>query len=289
MTNGLTDAYVRACVEAALREDGANNDATVAFLDLKRRVVTGQIVAKEEGVVAGIDVARASFAHCDPEIEFSPVSADGESVRAGDVIARVSGRADAMLSAERVALNFLQRLSGIATLTARYVAQVKGTGVRILDTRKTTPSYRVLERYAVRAGGGHNHRFNLTEMILIKENHIRSLGGVEPLIEKLSGPRADRTVEVEVDSIEFLRKLLGSSVDRIMLDNFPPDNVRLAVAEIRDFPDDDFLPVVEVSGGITLANITDYAIEGVDDISVGALTHSAKALDISMEVDSLGS
>jgi nicotinate-nucleotide pyrophosphorylase (carboxylating) len=282
--------YIKSRIDEALREDGAEDDCTVAFLGLVERSVSGRLVARGAGVVAGVDVARTAFAKMDPGVRFDPRRRDGDRVQSGDVIANIRGRAVPILSAERVALNFLQRLSGVATLTARFVEAVRGTGVKILDTRKTTPLLRPLERYAVRVGGGGNHRYNLSDMILIKENHIKAVGGRRALAELLSGKTAERMVEVEVDTVAFLRELLGHRVDRVMLDNFSPDEVRQAMEDIAVYRKKRpaCVPKIEVSGEIHLDNIRAYANEGPDYISIGALTHSAPALDISLEVEADG-
>jgi nicotinate-nucleotide pyrophosphorylase (carboxylating) len=284
---GPPDAeYIRTLIADALAEDGAGNDSTVSFLELGDRSLCGRLVVRAPGVIAGIDVARMTFAALDPAIEFDARVADGDRVQPDQSLAQVLGRAPAVLSAERVALNFLQSLSGIATLTAQFVNKVQGTGVTILDTRKTTPLFRELQRYAVRVGGGANHRFNLTDMILIKENHIRALGGLQATRDYLSRKSADRTIEVEVDTMDDLRQILGCPIDQIMLDNFSPQDVARAIDEVRAYRDKhpSFAPTIEMSGGIHLGNVGAYAIAGVDYISVGALTHSAPALDISLEV-----
>jgi nicotinate-nucleotide pyrophosphorylase (carboxylating) len=275
-----------AIIDEALAEDGAADDCTVAFLQLGDRALRAHMLARAAGVIAGVDVASRVFRRVDEEVSFSAKVDDGDRVNPGDLIAQIDGPASGILASERVALNFLQRLSGIATLTAAFVTQVEKTGIRILDTRKTTPLMRQLERAAVRAGGGHNHRFNLSDMILIKENHIRAAGGPSALLKALESTRSEHKVEVEVDSMDLLQALLGAAVDRIMLDNFSPDAIRRAVATITDCRavHPDFNPQVEVSGGVHLGNVRDYAIAGVDFISVGALTHSAPALDISLEV-----
>jgi nicotinate-nucleotide pyrophosphorylase (carboxylating) len=214
--------------------------------------------------------------------------ADGDRCVDGENVLSVEGPAKAILAAERVALNFLYRLSGVATLAAEFVEKVSGTGVTILDTRKTTPLWRDLEKYAVRCGGAQNHRRDLRSQVLVKENHVSVLGGPDALIARLKdvGKPQDRFVEVEVDSQEFLAKLLGAPIDRVMLDNFTPDQVRAALATIAEYKreHEDFALEVEVSGGVTLENISNFAMEGVDYISVGALTHSAPALSMSLEV-----
>lgn len=274
-------------VAAALAEDGADNDATVRVLGIGDRILSARLVAGERGVMAGIDVVELVFTKRDGRIRFGREVDDGARFRTGDVLAHVVGPGGSVLSAERVALNFLQRLSGIATLTASFVAAVAGSGVDIMDTRKTTPLLRKFERYAVTVGGGRNHRFNLEDMVLVKENHIRALEDIADLRRRLEADTG-LAAEVEVDSISTLKRLLGARIDRIMLDNFTPDEVTRAVEEIRRYQRDEdsgFRPEIEVSGGVRLDNVRDFAVEGVDCISIGALTHSARALDISLEVD----
>lgn len=277
---------IRRLAEDALAEDGAGDDVTSSYLELADHTIEASIVAGTPGVVAGIDVVATVFRCADPDIRYDAQVADGDSIAVGDVAVRLEGRAGVILAGERVALNFLQRLSGIATQTRRFVDAAAGSGIRILDTRKTTPLIRALEKYAVTVGGGHNHRFNLSDLILVKENHLRTIGGVEALRKRLSKRKPQQRIEVEVDSIEALGMLLGAPVDRIMLDNFTPDEIRTAVSDIGKAGrrDGTFRPVIEVSGGVTLDNIEQYCIEGVDDISVGALTHSATPLDFSLEV-----
>jgi nicotinate-nucleotide pyrophosphorylase (carboxylating) len=282
---GLDERYVRRIAREALGEDGYSNDVTTSFLGIGSREIVGSIVARAEGIVAGIGVARIVFEEAGGGVVFDPRLADGSMVRDGTVIARIEGRASVILAAERTALNFLQRLSGVATLTAAFVARVKGTGAAILDTRKTTPLLRGLEKYAVRAGGGKNHRLGLSDMVLVKDNHIQVLGGGR-LRDVLASCAPPADVEVEVDSLAALRDLLGAPVQRLMLDNFSPgevaEAVRLISAYRREHPV--FAPAVEVSGGVDLSNVRDYAVPGVSFISIGALTHSAPALDLSLEV-----
>jgi nicotinate-nucleotide pyrophosphorylase (carboxylating) len=280
---------VRRAVASALEEDQAGDDATVALLDPGDLAVAADIILGADAVIAGMDCAREAFAQIDATVSFESKMVDGTHALDGDTVARVAGRADAILRAERVALNFLQRLSGVATLTSKYVARVAGSSITVLDTRKTTPGLRDLEKYAVRCGGGHNHRRDLGAMVLIKENHIRSLGGTRVLLERLraAARSSDRPyIEVEVDSMELLDQVLVEAVDRVMLDNFSPDEVRMALEVInryrRSHPRD--VLEVEVSGGMTLETIGNYTIPGVDFISVGALTHSAPAVPLSMEV-----
>jgi len=275
-------------VSAALEEDGAHSDVTVEFVGVGDNPVEADVFAGNDGVVCGIQTAREVFRQMDASVSYEARVVDGDPCAAEEVVCSVSGPARSIVAAERVALNFLQRLSGISTLAAAYVAKVAGTGVTILDTRKTTPLWRDLEKYAVRCGGAHNHRRDLRSMVLVKENHIRAVGGEDAVIERLKAARRQGGpyVEVEVDSIPFLRKLLEAPIDRVMLDNFAPAQVSEALKTIvrASRLHGGGRPEVEVSGGITLENVSDYAIDGVDYVSVGALTHSAPALSMSMEV-----
>lgn len=282
---GLDEGDLRRIVAEALREDSSSNDITTSYLGIGDRDIAASIVARAEGVIAGIGVARIVFEEAGAGVRYQPRTADGSRVMGGTAVADIEGRASVILSAERTALNFLQRLSGVATLTAAFVERVKGTGATILDTRKTTPLLRSLEKYAVRAGGGRNHRRGLGDMVLVKDNHLQILGG-SGLRELLARATPPADVEVEVDSIAALRGLLGAPVQRIMLDNFTPrgasEAVRLIAEYRRDHPG--FAPAVEVSGGVDLGNVREYALTGVDFISVGALTHSAPALNLALEV-----
>jgi nicotinate-nucleotide pyrophosphorylase (carboxylating) len=244
------------------------------------------IVTREDGVAAGIDVARLTFREAEPRLKFRPLAQDGDRLRAGAALAQVTGEVGGILKAERTALNFLQRMCGVASLTRRFVDAIAGTGAVILDTRKTTPGLRYLEKYAVKCGGGENHRFALWDMYLIKDNHIRAAGGAEALIRHLERAPRPPFIEVEVDSPAFLRAMLGRPVDRIMLDNFSPAMVADALADVRSFQagNPGWRVEIEVSGGVTLETVRDYALPGVDFISVGALTHSAPAATMSLEV-----
>ncbi len=286
---GLPENDVRARIRDALAEDGADRDATVAMLAIGEAPVAADILAGETLVVAGMAVARAVFEEVDPSTAFEIMVDDGCVARDGERIARVRGGAGAVLRAERVALNLLQRATGVATLASRFVAAVAGTGVTILDTRKTTPLWRDLQKYAVRCGGASNHRRDLAAMVLVKENHVRAVGGLDALLERLRATEGEaHFVEVEVDSPAMLDALLGSGVPvhRVMLDNFSPEAVRDALTRIeslRERPDGTRLEI-EVSGGITIDTVRRYALDGVDFISVGALTHSAPAASISLEI-----
>lgn len=273
--------YTTMLVKAALAEDVGGGDVTTDAVVEKSRVASCSIIAREDLVLAGLFVAEKVFKTLDRKARFESHFKDGDRVRKNKAIATVTGRFGPLLTAERVALNFLQRLSGIATLTSMFVDRVKGTNVRILDTRKTTPCMRMLEKYAVTAGGGSNHRFGLSDQILIKDNHISAAGGIKAAVEKVRkvhGP--DVLVEVEVTNLRETNEALRADADIIMLDNMSPARIRGAIAVIKG------AALVEVSGGVNLDNVREYAETGVDFISVGALTHSASSMDISMEAKS---
>jgi nicotinate-nucleotide pyrophosphorylase (carboxylating) len=278
---------VAAMVFAALEEDAARSDATSGFLDLGDRVADAAIETGAPITLCGIDVAREVFRRVDAACTFEALHHDGEHVAAESAVCRLHGRAASIVAAERTALNFMQRMSGVATMASRFVDAVRGTGAVILDTRKTIPLWRELDKYAVRCGGAKNHRRALNAMVLVKDNHVRALGGPERLIEAVSRRKLDgQFVEVEVDSIDFLRALLKVHVDRIMLDNFTPAQVAEAMEHVRAFRAAHTVRrlEIEVSGGITLDNVRDYAQPGVDFISVGAITHSAPAAPMGLSV-----
>jgi nicotinate-nucleotide pyrophosphorylase (carboxylating) len=259
------------------------------------------VLTRAEGVIAGLDVAQLVFREVGAELKFRAMARDGERVPAGHGVMQVIGDIGTILKGERTALNFIQHLSGIATLTARFVEAVKGTGAVILDTRKTTPGLRFLEKLAVQAGGGQNHRLALWDMYLLKDNHIRAAGGITPALDRLARTRqGDLLLEVEVETLEQLREALRPEVDRILVDNQSPENVRRAVQEVdrwsaaqreaspRRRQGARRWPEVEVSGGIDLGTVRTYAETGTDYISVGALTHSAPALNLSLEIEEIG-
>jgi len=277
---------LRRIVSEALTEDLANGDITTNILIQPDLEGKASILVKRDGVLAGLDAAREVFRQVDPSLRFKALVKDGTKVGKCKVVATIEGKIASMLKAERTALNFLQHLSGIATETARYVDAVEGTKVIITDTRKTVPGLRLLEKYAVRVGGGHNHRLNLSDGVLIKDNHLailRSSGvGLGEAVKK-ARKRAPRTmkVEVEVESVKQAREALSAGADIIMLDNMKLKDMRRVVELVRG------RALLEASGGITLDNVCSVAETGVDLISVGALTHSAKALDISLEVEPL--
>jgi nicotinate-nucleotide pyrophosphorylase (carboxylating) len=278
--DGLT---TEALVRTALDEDVGPGDYTSLWTVPAEREVEARLIAKAAGTLAGLDVARATFLAVDPALRLALHRADGARVEVGDEVLRVAGRARSILTAERVSLNFLQRLSGVATVTRRYVDAVAGTGARIIDTRKTTPGLRALEKAAVRAGGGENHRFGLHDMVLIKENHIAAAGGITAAVRAVARQN-DRglRVEVETTNLDEVREAVAAGVDRILFDNMPLALLRDAVAVVRDARGS---IETEASGGVTLDTVRGIAETGVDFISVGALTHSAPALDLSLLIE----
>ena len=277
------DAVAR-IVLAALEEDAPWGDATSEALIPARAVVTAQLVAREPGVLCGEDVFRAAMTLADAEIVTEFAVADGARFAAGDVLATVQGPARGVLQAERVALNLVQRLCGIATMTAEYVAAARGTKARIVDTRKTTPGLRVLERYAVRCGGGSNHRFSLSDAVMVKDNHLAVLkaNGVSDVSAALRAMKARLPhtvhVEVEVDRLEQIESVLAGGADTVLLDNFTLEQLREGVALIAG------RALVEASGGVRLETVAAIVATGVDVISVGALTHSVRALDLGLDI-----
>jgi len=268
-------------VRQALAEDIGDGDVTSQCALPSDAIVRGEFVAKAEGVLAGLAVAQAAFELTDLCITFTPLAEDGARVACGQRLAIVVGPGVSILSAERTALNFLQRMSGIATLTRRYVDAVAGTRAIILDTRKTAPGLRVLDKWAVRLGGGHNHRLGLYDMVLIKDNHIAAAGGITVAVQRVrAGAARHLPIEVEVKTLAELQEALAiePKLSRLMLDNMSLEEMRQAVATTAGR-----VPL-EASGNVTLETVAAIAATGVDYISVGALTHSAPALDISLEV-----
>lgn len=276
-------SYLEEIVRLALAEDVGAGDATTRAAVPAERRATARILAKAPGVLAGTEAVREVYRQLDPEVRIEWVADDGTATAAGDRVATLAGPARSLLTGERVALNLLGRLSGIATLTRRFVEAVAGTGVRIVDTRKTTPGLRALEKAAVRAGGGVNHRFGLDDAVLVKTNHVRAAGGLARALEAVrEGKRLGLGTEVEVARSEELGPVLDARPHRILLDNLALDEARAAVRRIRAAA-----PGVEIeaSGGVTLENVAAWARTGVDWISVGALTHSAPSLDVAMRVE----
>ncbi len=264
-------------VAAALAEDVGEGDVTTEATVAPEAVGTAELLVKEPGVVCGLGVAEAVFRALDPDPRFEPLVAEGAVLGRPTAVALVTGPERAILTGERVALNFLGRLSGIATLTKRYVDAVAGTGVAILDTRKTTPGLRALEKHAVACGGGRNHRFGLDDAVLVKDNHLRAAGSIAKAVESVRAT-TDLPIEVECDTLKQVSEALDAGVDAILLDNMSPDELRAAVALARG------RVRLEASGGVTLDTVRAVAETGVDEISVGALTHSARSLDVSLEL-----
>ncbi len=270
---------LQAAVSAWLAEDVGHQDVTTIACVPLDRLATGRLVAKASGVVAGLDAAALVFRTLDPALQWVARQSDGDALTPGTVLAEISGTARAILTGERLALNLLQRLSGTATLTRRFVDAVAGTPVAILDTRKTTPGLRWLEKAAVRAGGGRNHRFGLFDGVLIKDNHIIAAGGITAAVSAARQVAAHTLrVEVEVETLDQLDEALAAGADALLLDNMSPELLRQAVASAAG------RAWTEASGGITLDTVAAVAQTGVDAISVGALTHSAPALDISLDL-----
>jgi nicotinate-nucleotide pyrophosphorylase (carboxylating) len=282
LTLGLTPSQLKRIAATALEEDLGWGDVSSDYFIPAQLNASANFVTRKPGVVAGLEVAKAVYEAADPNLRFDILTPDGSTIEPGTILARVRGKAQSILRGERVALNFLQRLSGTATLTARYVAAVEGTKARIVDTRKTTPGLRDLEKYAVRAGGGFNHRRNLSDGVMLKDNHLAVLkqSGLS-LSEVLKQTRLRLPhlvkIEVEVDRIDQIPEVLEGGAEVILLDNMNPEQLREAIKLING------RAITEASGGINLETVRAIAESGVDLISVGALTHSAPALDIGLD------
>ena len=264
---------------SALAEDVGRGDVTTEATVAEGSTCTARLLLKEPGVVCGLPAVEAVFRALDPDVSFDAAAADGDRFAEVTELARISGRTRAVLTAERTALNLLGRLSGIATLTSRFVGTIEGTRAEILDTRKTTPGLRALEKYAVRCGGGRNHRFGLDDGILVKDNHLRAAGGVRPAVERLRAAGTGLPIEVEAETLDDVREALAAGVEQILLDNMTPARMREAVVLV------DGKATLEASGGVSLETVRTIAETGVDFISVGALTHSARSLDVSLELE----
>jgi nicotinate-nucleotide pyrophosphorylase (carboxylating) len=270
-------------ITASLSEDVGSGDHTSLSTIPTNKTGKARLLVKEHGIIAGLDVALAIFNEVDSTLKIDLKSKDGTVVAPGDELFYVEGSVQSILKAERLVLNCMQRMSGIATTTNMYVKAIEGTNAKILDTRKTTPLLRSLEKQAVKIGGGHNHRFGLYDMILIKDNHVDSAGGITQALESAKKYIDEKgihiPIEIETRSFEEIKEaLIGGIADRIMFDNFSPEQVKEAVGIVNKKAE------TEASGGITIANIREYALAGVDFISVGALTHSVKSLDLSLKI-----
>jgi nicotinate-nucleotide pyrophosphorylase (carboxylating) len=271
--------FLNQLIDMALAEDIGAGDITTDYLVPCDSQGQGIIVAKEDIVLAGLDIAKMVFQRLDPNIHFQSAYQDGAEIACGETVLSLEGRLRALLTAERPALNFLQHLSGIATQVRTYVKALKNSRVKLVDTRKTTPGWRVLEKYAVRMGGAHNHRMGLFDGVLIKDNHIAACGGIQQAVAEARKHISHLIkIEVEVSNLAGILDALKSKADVIMLDNMDIAQIREAVSAIRN------RAIVEVSGGVTLKHLTALARTGVDLISVGAMTHSARAVDLSMRI-----
>ncbi len=274
----MKNLEVEALIEAALKEDMPTGDITSESLISPQSSSRAIFLAKETGVLAGIDLAGLVFTKIDSRVRFEKGFEDGQAFKKGDVLAEVQGRSIPLLKGERTALNFLQRLCGIATLTRKYVQAVRGTKAKILDTRKTTPGLRLLEKYAVRMGGGTNHRLNLSDMVLIKDNHLALVGSItQAVVEARARAKPGIEVEVEVRNFRQAREAIEAGANWVMLDNMTDSRMKEIVSWVRG------RARIEASGGITLRNVRRVARLGVDYISVGSLTHSYHSIDISLE------
>lgn len=280
----LNTVMLEASIRQWLEEDqGISGDITSLVTIPEEHESIGIIHVKDDGIIAGLPVAEAVFRTVDEQIRFRTLVAEGSRVTKGTIIARVQGRTRSILEGERLALNLLQRLSGVATKTAEFVAELDGLSVRLVDTRKTTPGHRMLEKYAVRVGGGHNHRFNLSDAVMIKDNHIKASGGIRQAVTRArQGIPHTMKIEVEVETMEQVREALDAGADIIMLDNMPVIDMEQAVQLIRQQASH---VIIEASGGVTLQTVRKIAQTGVDVISVGGLTQSVRALDISLDLN----
>lgn len=282
MISSLDPDFIFGAVRLALDEDLGRGDITSRSTVRPGQKARGQFLAKQDFTLAGLEIADAVFLSFDPALQIETTAMDGEQISAGKVFARVAGDAQLLLAAERTALNFLQQLSGIATITRRYVEAIADTQARIVDTRKTTPGLRMLEKYAVTAGGGYNHRLGLDDGVLIKDNHIALGGGLTEAVRRAREAVGHlHKIEVEAASLDQVKEALAAGAEIIMLDNMTPELVREAVKIVKAA---DQRILTEASGGITLSNVRAYAEAGADLISIGALTHSAPAVDISFKI-----
>ena len=272
-----TPLDISQCINRALEEDIGSGDVTTDSIVPAGASLRGRIIAKQDGTVAGLEVANEVFRSLNPQIAFEANVEDGANVKRGIVLAELNGDARALLTGERTALNFLGRMSGIATLTRQFVDAVAGTGAVILDTRKTAPGLRTLDKLAVQLGGGQNHRTGLFDMVLIKDNHIDFAGSITAAVERVRAGGTALPIEVETRTLENVREALGLGVERILLDNMSPETMHEAVKIANG------RAKLEASGNVTLENVFEVAQTGVDFISVGALTHSPRVFDVSLE------
>lgn len=289
MDEKIVNELIEELIKLSFAEDIGDGDHTTLCCIPAEAVGKQRLIVKEEGILAGVEIAEKVFHAFDPELQMEVFIKDGTHVKPGDVAFVVTGKEQSLLQTERLMLNIMQRMSGIATMTARYVKALEGTGTRVLDTRKTTPGMRILEKQAVKIGGGCNHRIGLFDMILLKDNHVDFAGGIHNAVTRAKQYCADKgknlRIEVEVRNFDELDQALNEGVDRIMFDNFTPANTAVAVKRVADFAKEHGIqrPETESSGGITFDTMLPYAQAGVDFISFGALTHSVKGLDMSFK------
>ncbi len=277
---GINLEAIKPLIEYALKEDIGTGDITTNSIIPGEMVASASLLVKTPGIIAGLPVAELVFKTINPDIEWHQLMNDGDKVQKGDIIVKIKGSYRTLLTGERLALNFLQRMSGIATMTSKFVEEVKGFKTRILDTRKTVPGLRVLDKYAVKTGGGSNHRIGLYDMVLIKDNHIKVAGGISKAIDQVrKSSNNNMKIEVETSTLDEVREALGKKVNMIMLDNMSTSTMSEAVKIINGQAE------VEASGNMSIDRIKEVAATGVDYISIGALTHSVSALDISMNID----
>lgn len=289
MDEKIVNELIEELIKLSFAEDIGDGDHTTLCCIPSDAIGKQRLIVKEEGILAGVEIAEKVFHAFDPELQMEVFIKDGTHVKPGDVAFVVTGKEQSLLQTERLMLNIMQRMSGIATMTARYVKALEGTGTRVLDTRKTTPGMRILEKQAVKIGGGCNHRIGLFDMILLKDNHVDFAGGIHNAVTRAKQYCQDKgknlRIEVEVRNFDELDQALNEGVDRIMFDNFTPADTALAVKRVADFAKERGMerPETESSGGITFDTMLPYAQAGVDFISFGALTHSVKGLDMSFK------
>lgn len=289
MDEKIVNELIEELIKLSFAEDIGDGDHTTLCCIPAEAIGKQRLIVKEEGILAGVEIAKKVFAAFDPELKMEVFIEDGTHVKPGDVAFVVTGKEQSLLQTERLMLNIMQRMSGIATMTAKYVKALEGTGTRVLDTRKTTPGMRILEKQAVKIGGGCNHRIGLFDMILLKDNHVDFAGGIHNAITRAKQYCAEKgknlKIEVEVRNFDELNQALAEGVDRIMFDNFTPADTAKAVKVVADYAKEHGItrPETESSGGITYDTMLPYAQAGVDFISFGALTHSVKGLDMSFK------
>lgn len=270
---------------SALKEDRTAADITTISLIAEGKIVRAELIAKSDGIICGLELFGEVFKSIDKRCTVRAAAKDGQKIKKGKVVLGIRGPARAILSGERTALNFIQHLSGIATLTSKFVSETRGTQAKIYDTRKTLPGLRELEKYAVRCGGGHNHRMHLADMALIKDNHLKFVESIAEAVNKIRQKRSGIKIEVECENLRQVREAVGSNADILMLDNMDTRTLNKAISLIKNNDRAKKRPEIEISGGVYLGNVRKFAKLGVDRISVGALTHSAPALDLSLEIE----